>query len=82
MTREALDNTWEQLRKIAEKHNIGDRILIATQPGTGRPDFIPLNEALMEREPENELKSPVFIDYIGLMIPGHTKALVPIKETV
>ena len=42
----------------------GGEILIASQPGTGRPDVIPLSESLKTREPSNP---PQFIDYIGLM---------------
>lgn len=42
----------------------GGEILIASQPGTGRPDVIPLSESLKTREPSNP---PKFIDYIGLM---------------
>lgn len=42
----------------------GGEILIATQPGTGRPDVIPLSESLKTREPSTP---PKFIDYIGLM---------------
>jgi hypothetical protein len=80
MTRNNLDTTYEKLKEFAEKHNIGDRILIATQPGTGRPDFIPLSEALMQSEPAESREFPDFIDYIGCMMPSPSKALVPLKD--
>lgn len=51
----------EAARKWFER---GGEILIATQPGTGRPDVIPLSESLKTREPSNP---PQFIDYIDLM---------------
>ena len=51
----------EGARKWRER---GGEILIASQPGTGRPDVIPLSESLKTREPSNP---PKFIDYIGLM---------------
>lgn len=51
----------EVTRKWLER---GGEIFIASQPGTGRPDVIPLSESLKTREPSNP---PKFIDYIGLM---------------
>lgn len=51
----------ETTRKWLER---GGEILIASQPGTGRPDVIPLSESLKTREPSNP---PQFIDYIGLI---------------
>lgn len=51
----------EAARKWFER---GGEILIASQPGTGRPDVIPLSESLKTREPSNP---PKYIDYIGLM---------------
>lgn len=51
----------EAARKRFER---GGEIFIASQPGTGRPDVIPLSESLKTREPSNP---PKFIDYIGLM---------------
>ena len=51
----------EATRKWFER---GGEMLIASQPGTGRPDVIPLTESLKTREPSNP---PQYIDYIGLM---------------
>ena len=51
----------EAARKWFER---GGEILIASQPGTGRPDVIPLSESHKTREPSNP---PRFIDYINLM---------------
>jgi len=51
----------EVARKWFER---GGEIFIASQPGTGRPDVIPLSESFKTREPSNP---PQFIDYVGLM---------------
>ena len=61
----------EKMSKLAREKGIG--FLTASQPHRGGPGLSP--------EQINELaKQPLVIDYVGLLMPSQSKALVPLKD--
>lgn len=61
----------EKMRKWAREKGI--TVLTAAQPPRGGPGLPP--EQILELA-----KQPLVVDYVGLMIPSSSKALVPVKE--
>jgi hypothetical protein len=61
----------EKMRKWAREKGI--TVLTASQPRRGGPGLSP--EQIIENA-----KQPIVIDYVGLMMPSPSKALVPVKE--
>ena len=69
---------YEELAAIAEKmrkwaRDKGISFVTATQPRRGGPGLT--TEQILEIQ-----KQPLVIDYVGLMMPSPSKALVPVKE--
>jgi len=61
----------EKMRKWAREKGI--TVVTASQPRRGGPGLSP--------EQINELaKQPLVVDYVGLMVPSQSKALVPLKD--
>jgi hypothetical protein len=61
----------EKMRKWAREKGI--TVLTASQPHRGGPGLS--TEQIIENA-----KQPIVIDYVGLMMPSPSKALVPVKE--
>lgn len=71
MKYEELAAYTEKMRKWAREKGIG--AITATQPHRGGPGLSP--EQILELA-----KQPLVVDYVGLMVPSPSKALVPVKE--
>lgn len=61
----------EKMRKWAREKGI--TVLTAAQPHRGGPGLSP--EQILELA-----KQPLVVDYVGLMVPSPSKALVPVKD--
>lgn len=61
----------EKLSKWAREKGI--TFLTASQPRRGGPGLSP--EQIIENA-----KQPIVIDYVGIMVPSPSKALVPLKD--
>jgi len=61
----------EKMRKWAREKGI--TVLTASQPHRGGPGLSP--EQIL-----GIAKQPLVVDYVGLMMPSPSKALVPVKE--
>ena len=66
-----LSNLSELARKWDKEKGI--TIVTASQPRRGGPGLSP--EQIIENA-----KQPIVLDYVGLMMPSPSKALVPVKE--
>ena len=63
----------EKMRKWACEKGI--TVVTDSQPRRGGPGLSP--EQIIENA-----KQPIVIDYVGLMMPSPSKALVPLKEII
>lgn len=74
----SIEPNYEELAAYAEKiskcaREKGITVLTAAQPHRGGPGLSP--EQITELA-----KQPLVVDYVGLMVPSPSKALVPLKD--